>query len=62
MVTLIFLKGCVRFVLNKHLRDMECTVHDLEVMSSNPGQVEHLGCVGLLVKSNLNDLARLTSI
>ena len=33
---------------------MKCTVLDLDVMSSNPGQVEHLGCLVLLAKSYLN--------
>ena len=29
---------------NEHLRDMKCTIHDLEVMGSNPGWVELWVC------------------
>ena len=30
-----------QWLKRQHLRDMKCTVHDLEIMSSNPGGVKH---------------------
>ena len=39
--------------LRQHLMDMKCTVHDLEVMGTNPDRIK-LGCVVLLSKSYLN--------
>ena len=38
----------------RHLRDMKCTVHDLEVMGSNPGWIELGVRIILLSKSYLN--------